>query len=256
MYSRKLLAKAILLLTGSCLANFEGDKTFEVDHIRIGTSFSAVTRPQWQAAIGDRRKESLAKILSRCLNLIFLVLFFIRIDHEYCSTQTRLYPCRTAGGDRHHRNLDWHVIASRATGSRSGQAIHLFEQHATNWAWPTHNFESGLSRLPTAGDCSDGYWDPDRQLSPVYDIENMGWAYQILPFMEQNNLYDQRVTDGIWLSGNPAVAEQSVATFVCPTRGQRISLNQFFLFPIMLSDYAGVAGWLVRRKRTRSTIGD
>ncbi len=32
-----------------CLANFEGEKTFEVDHIRIGTSFSAVTRPQWQA---------------------------------------------------------------------------------------------------------------------------------------------------------------------------------------------------------------
>jgi hypothetical protein len=30
------------------LANFEGEKTFEVDQIRIGTSFSAVTRPQWQ----------------------------------------------------------------------------------------------------------------------------------------------------------------------------------------------------------------
>ena len=31
------------------LANFEGNKTFEVDHIRIGTSFSAVTRPLWRS---------------------------------------------------------------------------------------------------------------------------------------------------------------------------------------------------------------
>ena len=105
-----------------------------------------------------------------------------------------------------------------------------------------HNFESGYMRLPHAGDCSDGYWDIDRQLDPVYDLENMGWAYQILPFIEQNNVYEQRSTDGVWLSGNPAVAEASIPTFVCPTRGQRIALNQFFLFPIMLSDYAGAAG--------------
>ncbi len=31
------------------LANFEGNKTYEVDHIRIGTSFSAVTRPLWRS---------------------------------------------------------------------------------------------------------------------------------------------------------------------------------------------------------------
>jgi len=31
------------------LANFEGEKTLEVDHIRLGTSFSGVTRPRWQA---------------------------------------------------------------------------------------------------------------------------------------------------------------------------------------------------------------
>ncbi len=30
------------------IANFEGRKTFEVDSIRIGTSFSGVTRPRWQ----------------------------------------------------------------------------------------------------------------------------------------------------------------------------------------------------------------
>ncbi len=100
-------------------------------------------------------------------------------------------------------------------------------------ALAVHNFESGNGRLPTAGDSSDAYWAVDRQLSSGYEIENMGWCYQVLPFIEQNNLFDQRSTDGIWLSGNPAVAEASISTFVCPTRGQRISLNQFFLFPIM-----------------------
>ncbi len=109
-------------------------------------------------------------------------------------------------------------------------------------ALASHNFESSNMHFPTAGDCSDGYWDPNRQTSQVYEIENMGWAYQILPFMEQNILHDRRSQNGVWLGGNPAIAEQSVAAFVCPTRGQRISLNQYFLFPLMLSDYAGVGG--------------
>lgn len=107
-----------------------------------------------------------------------------------------------------------------------------------------HNFESSYMRMPTAGDCSDGYWDPSRQLAPVYSVENMGWAYQILPFMEQNNAFAQRATNGIWLSGVPAVAEMNISTFVCPSRGQRISLNSFHPFPLALGDYAGFGrGW-------------
>lgn len=104
------------------------------------------------------------------------------------------------------------------------------------------NFESANMHFPTAGDCSDGYWDANRQQTPIYEIENIGWAYQILPFMEQNILADRRSTSGIWLGGAPAIAEQSIPLFVCPSRGQRVSLNQFFLFPIMLSDYAGMGG--------------
>ena len=106
------------------------------------------------------------------------------------------------------------------------------------------NFESSFMHFPTAGDCSDGYWDPSRQLTRVFEIENMGWAYQVLPYMEQNNAFDQRAVSGIWLGGVPAVAELSIPTFTCPTRGQRISLNSFHPFPLMLSDYAGMArGW-------------
>lgn len=106
----------------------------------------------------------------------------------------------------------------------------------------THNFESAFMRMPTAGDCSDGYWDPARQLRPIYSVENIGWAYQILPFIEQNNAHAQRETDGIWLSGVPAVAEMNMTVFVCPSRGQRISLNSFHPFPLALGDYAGFGG--------------
>ena len=31
------------------LANFDGDKFLEVDHIRVATSYSAVTRPRWSS---------------------------------------------------------------------------------------------------------------------------------------------------------------------------------------------------------------
>ena len=40
------------------LANFEGNKSFSVDHIRFGTNFPAVTRHQWDP-------KSLAKVVSR-----------------------------------------------------------------------------------------------------------------------------------------------------------------------------------------------
>ena len=40
------------------LANFEGNKTFSVDHIRFGTNFPAVTRHQWDS-------NSLAKVVTR-----------------------------------------------------------------------------------------------------------------------------------------------------------------------------------------------
>lgn len=42
------------------LANFEGNKTFEVDHVQVGTSFAGVTRPRWRdekSGDDDQHKE-------------------------------------------------------------------------------------------------------------------------------------------------------------------------------------------------------
>ena len=51
------------------------------------------------------------------------------------------------------------------------------------------NHESAYQRFPTAGGCSDGYHDPNEEFRPLYRLENGGWMYQVLPFMEQNYVY-------------------------------------------------------------------
>jgi prepilin-type N-terminal cleavage/methylation domain-containing protein len=105
------------------------------------------------------------------------------------------------------------------------------------------NFESANQAFPHAGDCSDGYWESapgrDREFDSMYGFENLGWAFQILPFVELNNVFDLRQSVGLFDSATTPAAGQSLPVFVCPTRGQRISLNAFFLFDLMLGDYAG-----------------
>ena len=108
-----------------------------------------------------------------------------------------------------------------------------------------HNFESSFQHFPTAGGCSDSYWNLggiNQQLEPQFGYENMGWAYQLLDFMEQSNLSNLRRTNGVWLDGDPAIAEAGAEIFNCPTRGRRFGINPNFLFPVALSDYAGVVG--------------
>jgi len=101
------------------------------------------------------------------------------------------------------------------------------------------NYESAHMHFPTAGDCSDSYHDPNQSNNPAFDYENAGWMFQILPFMEQGNIERQREPDG-WWGGSPAVVENPVPAYNCPSRGERFAT--FGLFQVRLGDYAGVAG--------------
>ena len=111
----------------------------------------------------------------------------------------------------------------------------------------SHNLESALQHLPTAGGCSDAYWNlpdgvVDQQLKPLFGYENMGWGFQLLPYIEGNNLSDKRPQDGMW-EGDPAVIEIGSELFSCPSRGRRFGINlERFIFPVALNDYAGVLG--------------
>ncbi|MEL7498370.1 MAG: DUF1559 domain-containing protein [Planctomycetota bacterium] len=101
------------------------------------------------------------------------------------------------------------------------------------------NFESAHMAFPTAGGCSDAYHDPNQQNRPLYGFQNAGWMYQVLPFMEQNNLYEQRANDG-WWGGTPSMVESPIESFNCPSRDERFCTQG--LFTIRLNDYAGVMG--------------
>ena len=82
-------------------------------------------------------------------------------------------------------------------------------------ALATMNFESAYMRFPTAGMGSEGFY-PGGWTQPTLGFENGSWTFQILPFMEQNNLEQRRSQFG-W---NPVnMLEFTVPTFNCPSRG-------------------------------------
>ena len=109
----------------------------------------------------------------------------------------------------------------------------------------SHNMQSSLGHFPTAGGCSDAYWNfgsTDQQLKAPFGYENMGWGFQLMDFIEQSNLSDTRRVNGVWLDGDPAIAEAGAEIFSCASRGRRFGVNPNFLFPVALGDYAGVVG--------------
>ena len=101
------------------------------------------------------------------------------------------------------------------------------------------NFESAHQHFPTAGGCSDAYHDPAQEFKPLYGFENGGWMYQILPYIEQNNVNDLRPQFG-WWGGNPNMVETRIPIYNCPSRPERVAT--YNLFRIRLNDYAGVMG--------------
>lgn len=102
-----------------------------------------------------------------------------------------------------------------------------------------HNFESSHQHFPTAGGCSDAYHDPAQGARQLYGFENLGWMYQILPFIEQNNAADLRSANSLW-GGTPALVENSIPLLNCTSRGDRFAT--YNLFRVALNDYAGVMG--------------
>jgi prepilin-type N-terminal cleavage/methylation domain-containing protein len=104
-----------------------------------------------------------------------------------------------------------------------------------------HNFESANKHFPTAGDCGDSLWDSNLALAPLYGFENGSWMYQIMPYIEQDNLQRSRGSNG-WFNGLPAMVETPVSSFSCPSRGARFCVRGGFTTPFFLNDYAGVAG--------------
>ena len=101
------------------------------------------------------------------------------------------------------------------------------------------NYESANKYFPTAGGEANAFWDTSEEMSPKYGQQNLGWAFQILPHIEQVNLQDQRTQYG-YLGGPTPLIQTPVATFNCASRSQRfVTMGTFNL---ALVAYAGVMG--------------
>ncbi len=107
-----------------------------------------------------------------------------------------------------------------------------------------HNFESARKFFPTAGDHTDGFYAAP--LRSAVNRENWGWGYQVLPFMEQNNLYDLRTDPAN--GGTNALPGQmlsfQIPVFNCPSRGNARIATTNWGGAYALGDYAGtMSSW-------------
>src|SRR5690606_31974196 len=61
-------------------------------------------------------------------------------------------------------------------------------------------FESAKKAFPTAGGAVEQFTTASGEyaetVEPLFGYENAGWMYQVLPYIEQQNLYDLRRGDG------------------------------------------------------------
>jgi prepilin-type N-terminal cleavage/methylation domain-containing protein len=107
-----------------------------------------------------------------------------------------------------------------------------------------HNFQSAYKHFPTAGGAVEQFIDPNELAKPTYGYEGAGWMYQILPYLEEQNLYNLRRGDGGTNAGfvDTGLAERSVALYNCPSRSGRFAVIGTDIYA--LGDYAGVmASW-------------
>jgi competence protein ComGC len=104
-----------------------------------------------------------------------------------------------------------------------------------------YNYESTYQAFPTCGAQSEGYWNATTQQA---GFETRGWAYNILPYVEQDNLFrlTENVLPGNWIAAlGKALVEISVKTYNCPSRGfPRPSETMPWGSVYQMGDYAGV----------------
>jgi len=103
-----------------------------------------------------------------------------------------------------------------------------------------HNHESTYGYFPSSGAQSAALDVP----ATTAGFEIMGWEYQLLAFVEQDNLYKAGQQSGPWnwnSSIGKALVEAPVKTYNCPSRGgKRTSATMPWGSVYAMGDYAGV----------------
>jgi prepilin-type N-terminal cleavage/methylation domain-containing protein/prepilin-type processing-associated H-X9-DG protein len=114
-----------------------------------------------------------------------------------------------------------------------------------------HNFQDTYGNLPNGARDGDNRLPSSSGSSKLtaccrsYTQHGFSWSYQILPFIEQSNVYDlvsdeddpDPPADSTYNSKENLPAQQAVATYYCPTRRDPTAYSTFYR-----CDYAGSAG--------------
>ena len=85
------------------------------------------------------------------------------------------------------------------------------------------NFSTSKMRFPTNGGNSSVIFQDNLGLN-ITAAESGSWTYQLLPLMEQENLFNRRLAEGFWGNGGGGggIMRERVPGFTCPSRGQRL----------------------------------
>jgi type II secretory pathway pseudopilin PulG len=108
------------------------------------------------------------------------------------------------------------------------------------------NTESVTQRFPTFGIADNGDFynsKPVNQASDPHGTPLLPWAWQILRFMEEDNVYQLRFTGrGIKETGSNSIHAQNISAYHCPSRGVRFAVVGGV--PEYLTDYcSGFTDW-------------
>ena len=101
------------------------------------------------------------------------------------------------------------------------------------------NFESANMHFPTSGGTVETESEGRELNQPLFGFENAAWSFQILPFVEQENLHTMRSS---LVDDWSLIYEQDVTFYSCPSRGISERLANGGTTREFTGDYGGMLG--------------
>jgi prepilin-type N-terminal cleavage/methylation domain-containing protein len=132
------------------------------------------------------------------------------------------------------------AVQAAREASRRSQCLNNLRQIGLG----CQNFQSAQGFFPTAGGAVEQYFNPDELVKAAYGYEGASFMYQILPYIEQQALYNMRRGDGGANAGfqKTRLNEKPVPMYNCPSRDGRFAVRGVEVYA--LGDYAGImANW-------------